>query len=254
MNTEPNLPKNEQELPAKTSESGDMAHEPMSDRDRIMAEREERRLRSQKMRKKAIPALTLILSVMIVIPVVLMLILQNIPTKDTNDDFVYPQYSFHKPYDGDIMTYEKYLRRDRRIRYYDNMNGNGLMETIDENTTDPNLLFIRDYLQIVIQGDVEGYNALFNDTYFKDHEPQADFAQQMLYDITVYFYSTEGFDNGERLYSYALEYKILENNGTFRRDIGSDMMRQQFIVLRTYPSGEIEIENLVLKKYVTNTD
>ena len=67
----------------------------------------------------------------------------------------------------------------------------------------------------------------------------------MLYNITVTFYSTEKQDDGSVLTSYKLEYMIYENNGTYRRDIGSDMSRPQLVTLRIEKDGTIAIEKLI---------
>lgn len=220
-----------------------------SDREKIMEEQEARRERSKKMRRKAIPILAGILAVMILLPTVLILILQGIQS----DEYEEPDFGthyFYKPYEGDILTYDVYLNLDRTVQYYDNYKGYGLMEYIDEKSTDPKLVFLYHYLQAVINGDAAHYRTLFSNAYYQTHEMQADFAQQMLYDMTVYLYSQESLGGGETRYTYALEYKIHKNNGTFRKDIGSDMSRHQFIVLHTYADDRVEIDDLVLKKYV----
>ena len=220
-----------------------------SDRERLIEEHEARRERSRKMRRRAIPILVGILAVMILLPIVLILALQGMQS-DEYEETDFGTHYFYKPYEGDILTYDVYLNLDRNVRYYDNYKGYGLMEYIDENSTDPKLAFLYHYLQTVINGDAEHYRTLFGNAYYQTHEIQPDFAQQMLYDITVYLYSQESLDGGETRYTYALEYKIHKNNGTFRKDIGSDMSRHQFIVLHTYADDRIKIEDLVLKKYV----
>ena len=227
---------------------------PLTDEQKLLREKEERRIRSAKMRKKFLPILAIILTVMIVIPTVLTLILQGLQKDDTSggvQDVIYPDYYFHKPYDGNILEYDAYLSLNRNVEFYDNIMGYGMMELITENSGDRRLKFIHQFLMTVINGDAEHYNTLFNENYYQNNAPQADFEQQMLYAMKVYFYSSEELGNGEHLYTYALDYKIRKNNGTYRRDILSDEIRTQFIVLHTYSDGSILIENLVLKKYAT---
>ena len=248
MTNDPNQTEKEEQIEAQ-DDAIDSKADVISDRDKLMEEQEARRQRSKKMRKKAIPILAGVLTVMIVLPVALILILQGIQS-DEYEEPDFGNYYFYEPYAGDIMNYDVYLNLDRDVHYYDNYNGYGLMEFIDEKSTDPKLLFLYQYLQTVISGDTAHYNTLFSDFYYQTHERQTDFAQQMLYDITVYLYSYEALDGGEARYTYALEYKIYKNNGTFRRDIGSDMSRHQFVVLHTYADGSMEIDDLVLKKYV----
>ena len=69
----------------------------------------------------------------------------------------------------------------------------------------------------------------------------------MLYDITVYLYSQESLDGGETRYTYALEYKIHKNNGTFRNDIGEDQ-KTQYIVI-TDREGTLKIDAISTSKY-----
>ena len=225
----------------------------LTDEQRLLREKEERRIRSAKMRKKILPILAIVLTVMIVIPTVLTFILQGLQKDnqiDGKQDIEYPDYYFHKPYDGNILESDAYLSLYRDVEFYDNIMGYGMMELITENTTDRRLKFIYQFLMTVINGDAAYYNTLFNDNYYQNNAPKSDFEQQMLYSMKVYFYSSEELGNGERLYTYALDYKIKKNNGTYRRDILSDEIRTQFIVLHTYSDGSILIENLVLKRYV----
>jgi hypothetical protein len=54
---------------------------------------------------------------------------------------------------------------------------------------------------------------------------------QMLYDMRIEPYATE-----DETPAYLLEYKIYRNNGTFRRDIGSNAARTLLVFL-TYEQG-----------------
>ena len=45
--------------------------------------------------------------------------------------------------------------------------------------------------------------------------------------------------------TYRVDYMIRKNNGTFRRDVGSDAIRPQYVVLLVSPDGsDIAIENV----------
>ena len=52
-------------------------------------------------------------------------------------------------------------------------------------------------------------------------------------------------ENGDKLVTYILEYMIYQNDGTFRRDVGSDAIRPQHVTLRVSPSGDMHIEKIV---------
>lgn len=157
-------------------------------------------------------------------------------------------YEFYPPYEGDIMENPDYLALNRMIDYCNDPLGYGLRQSItDENEEefDAAVLFLRDYLQTVIAGDAEAYNGFFNHTYFEDNEPRSAFYQQMLYNMVIYFESTEKQDGGDTLATYRLEYMIYQNNGSFRRDVGSDAILPRHVTLRIGVDGSISIERIL---------
>ena len=223
-----------------------------SDAELLSRQKEEARERSKRLRKKVIPILSCALVLLIGLPILLTVILQNLQ-KDINDTALSgddSDYFFYEPYDGDIMAYDVYLKLDREIGYYDNMKGYGMLDVVTPAHENANLRLIYRYLQSIIAGNAEEYNSLFHQDYFKTHSAQSEFAQQMLYDMRIYLYSSEEVGNSETLYSYCLDYRIYKNNGEFRRDIGSDMIRSVFLVLREDAAGNVSIENLVPKKVI----
>ena len=157
-------------------------------------------------------------------------------------------FDFYPVYSGDIFEYDDYMHLNRQISYCDDPAGYGTTTVVTEDTKEdfePPVLFLCDYIESIIMGDSHRYNQFFNRTYFKKVEPKTSFAQQMLYDIKITYYSTEEGKNGSKLISYRLEYMIFENNGTFRRDIGSDMSRPQIVTLRVEKDGSMAIEKLI---------
>ena len=73
-----------------------------------------------------------------------------------------------------------------------------------------------------------------------------DFTQQMIYESHIYYYSTEAQKDGSKLVTYRLEYKIYQNNGTYRRDVGSDSPKPEYLVLWVSPDeSDIKIERIV---------
>lgn len=161
-------------------------------------------------------------------------------------DFEYDDSYFYPTYQGDIMTYSDYLDLDRTVSYCADPSGQGMTTSIDETNEaefDASVLFLRDYINVVISGDEQAYNALFNETYYKKNKPQAPFTPQMIYRTKI-TYRTEETDGDDRLVAYWLEYMIFENDGTFRRDIASNASRRQNVVLRISADGSIRIEEL----------
>ena len=157
-------------------------------------------------------------------------------------------YEFYPPYDGDIMENPAYLELNRMIDYCNDPQGYGLRQSIteeNEDEFDASVLFLRDYLLTVIAGDAETYNTYFNNAFFEDNEPRSAFYQQMLYNMVIYFESTEKQDGGDTLMTYRLEYMIYRNNGSFRDDVGSDAILPRYVTLRITPDGTIKIERII---------
>lgn len=225
-----------------------------SDEDRIKREKEELRARSLRLRKRLIPILSISLAVLILVPLILVLVLENLQKDPSYEPVDYPEYNFDPVYDGNILEYDLYLGYNREVVYYDNLQGYGTPQILTEETAEPHFKLLYDYIQSIITGDERLYNSFFNETYFKSHDNQDPFEQQMLYDITIYHYSTENLEDGDTLNTYQVDYMILKNNGTFRRDIGSNMIRSQYLVVREEHDGTVSIEDLVTKRMAVKVD
>ncbi len=215
-------------------------------------EQKERMQKAIKMRKKTLRTVIVIAACLIVIPMVLILILNFFFSDEVEYELIpIPQYSpmyYGEPYDGDVLQYDKYLQHDRNVYYYDNPAGYGNCETVTSAHSDPRLGFLYQYIQYTIDGNTEQYNASFSPVYLQINGAKKAFAQQMLYDICLYYVSEEMSVNGDRIYCYQLDYKILENNGTFRNDILSDECRSVFLKLRVSQNGTVMIEDRYLKQ------
>lgn len=156
-------------------------------------------------------------------------------------------YEFDTVYDGDIHEYRPYLNLDRQIYYCADPAGYGLTQAVTKETREdfsPEVLFLCDWINTIINGDADAYNRFFNQSYFENVEPQKPFAQQMLYKISLTYHS-EQKEGNERLVTYTVEYMIRHNNGTYRQDIESDASRPQRVTLRVAEDGTMAIERLV---------
>lgn len=93
------------------------------------------------------------------------------------------------------------------------------------------VVFLVDMIYDIINGDHEAYNARFSDLYYKKHYRKDNFTMQKVYDVNITYVRSESIDDDSGNYTkslYVLEYKILKNNGTFRRDIGAGSKKQYF--------------------------
>ncbi len=194
------------------------------------------------MRKKLLIALGVTVGVVALL-MSLLLIIKACQEKD--NDFELDASYFYPTYQGDIFEYTDYLdKRPDVIFYCEDPEGLGRTTSIDADREDefaPEVLFLRDFIQIMMRADVDAYNNCFNEIYYKKHEKQDVFSQQMIYEAEIRFASLEEGNNGEKIATYYLFYKLYENDGSLRRDVGSDAVVPMRVVLRTTPTGEISI-------------
>lgn len=215
-------------------------------------EKKEQLQQALKMRKRTLLIVGIIVAGLIAIPL-LVILLVNLFFSDNEEyePISIPSYSsmyYCEPYDGNILEYDEYLKQDRQIYYYDNPAGYGSEETITASHADPKLQFLYRYFQYAITADTERYNELFTPTYLQKYGYKT-FAQQMIYDVKIYLCGTETDVNGNVIYEYQLDYKIMENNGTFRNDILNHETRSQYLKLLVDKNGTMAIDDIYFRQY-----
>lgn len=164
------------------------------------------------------------------------------------DDAGFGNYYFYPPYEGDIMQNQTYLQMNREFCYCADPTGMGVTYPLNEEELtklDPSVGFVCDYLRLVIAGDSVAYNALFTQEYLAENGSKDAFNPQMLHNITIYLYQELDNGDGSKTVTYKLDYMIYRNDGSFRRDIGSDSIRSQYLVLHCEKDGSIAIKDLV---------
>ncbi|MBO7273216.1 MAG: hypothetical protein J6V22_00015 [Clostridia bacterium] len=198
---------------------------------------------NKKMRKKLLIVLAIAVGVVAVL-VAILLIVQACQAKN-EEAFSLPDNYFYPTYSGDIFAYAEYLdKRPDVIMYCEDPDGLGRTTSIDAGREDefsPEVLYLRDFLEIMMHADIEAYNNCFNEIYYKNHKQQTAFSQQMIYEAEIRFMGAEEAANGERTATYYLLYKLYQNDGSLRRDVGSDAIVPMRVVLRITPEGEISI-------------
>ena len=203
---------------------------------------------SRKMRKKVFLIVLCALFALIILlcGVILIenLLFQSKPLPNQTPDEFYPTYQ------GNIMEYDAYLELNRQIDYCSEPSGYGVWESItDENREDfdAEVLFLYDYLQTVIAGDINAYNACFSELYFKSNDPKGYFSPQMIYNVKIRYISTEVLEREEKRMTYLLEYMIFQNDGSFHNDVGSDASMPRYVTLHVTKDEQILIEQIVTK-------
>lgn len=214
---------------------------------------------SKALKKKMLKAgIVLLAALAFIFCVVLLMDYINRPTSEIPDDL----YKFDPPYqtldEAKKMQYQSEynnLAEEKHIieyYHYGNPEKDGYREGItaeNRDRMDVGVLFLCDWLDTVKNGDADGYNSYFSEAYWEENKPEGVlkkdfFSPQMIYDINIAPIS-KTTDQGDQLYTYWVEYKILHNDGTFRRDIGSNMCRRQDITVRVRNDGTAIIEKLV---------
>lgn len=152
-------------------------------------------------------------------------------------------------YEYDIMEDQDYLQLNRRIYHCDERSG--LTEELtDKNITGygPAAVVLREAINAIIAGDADAYNELFSDNYYANHDPEAPFTMQRLYDIKLTKIN-ESVKSGEKgkytQYEYEVEYKIRLNDGTYRTDIGHDESKKQYFILSDSVTGDVLIDQIL---------
>ena len=156
-------------------------------------------------------------------------------------------------YEYDIMKDPDYLQLNRRIYYCDERSG--MTEELTDKTVTgygPAAVVLRDFINTIIAGDADAYNALFSSNYYANHDPEAPFTMQRLYDIKLTKIN-ESIVSGESgkytQYEFEVEYKIRLNDGTYRTDIGHDESKKQYFILSDSTSEDVLIDQILEFNY-----
>ena len=198
----------------------------------------------KKSRAKAVRITLFVLGGLVLLSVLALLLLHwLLPEKEAEtkkDLYFYPVS------DQNVFENSAYLAKDRQIYYCENPDGSGRTAVLSEDENfDAKVRFLEGYLNCLILGDETALRALCTENYLKRNEIP-DFTQQMLYDMHLYYYSTEVQQDGGQLVTYRLEYKFYQNNGTYRRDVGSDGSKPEYLVLWVSADGtNIKINDIV---------
>jgi hypothetical protein len=140
--------------------------------------------------------------------------------------------------DKNIFEDPKYLELDRIIRFETPSNGITVSIARDNLGEVPSeqrayVAVVCDFINNAIEGKHEELNAMFSDQYVDaGGELKLDFTMQQLYDIKITYIETSTSSEESisvTSYDYWLEYKIRQNNGTFRHDIESDCSKKEYI-------------------------
>lgn len=173
-------------------------------------------------------------------------VLYGEPQENYSSSYIF----YEADYDMNIYDDTVYMDLNRYINF-----SNGMISTALEKSEyaeqDEDVQFMIAYIQSIIAGDAEAYNACFSEQYYTQNQPLDRFTMQKLYNINLTRTETQTEGSGEdeyTLYGYVVEYMIRHNNGTFRRDLGSDSIRAQYLVISDR-EGTWKIDNVITYSY-----
>lgn len=213
----------------------------------------EKPVKKGKNRKKILLiVLTAVVGVLLVLAVLVAVLEKRVTDNDPAQDEI--DYAFY-PVDFEENIYEDpaYIEKTAGefIRYTDL--STNITTGLDRERAaeyDEEIRFFLNYLYAIIEGDADAYNAMFSRLYFESNAPKAAFTMQKVYDVLLCKseVSTVSDESGNYTkYVFTLEYKILCNNGSFRRDIGAGS-KLQYITL-TDREGALRIDSIVGVKF-----
>ena len=198
----------------------------------------------EKQKKNTRKILWILGGILLVFLVAIAALSQLIPKDEQKDEKI----KFYPVTDENIFENSQYVSQNRTVYYCDNSSGYEHVTPINEdNRTEysAEVIFAEAYLNTVILGDEISLRQMCAQSYLEKN-PIPDFTQQKLYDLCIYPHQTETLQDGSRLVTFKLMYKILENNGTYRRDVGSNGARPEYLVLHVSQDGtSIKIENIL---------
>lgn len=136
----------------------------------------------------------------------------------------------------ELLKDEVYASYDQTIAYCDSMTGItvGGIERSEFANYGKCVELLCNWIESIKAGDADAYNSFFSEKYFSSNTRQDEFSMQKLYGIVITTYSEEIIDeNGESYteYIYMVDYKIRNNNGSLRSDMGSNGTRTQYILI-----------------------
>ena len=202
-----------------------------------------------KFASKIIAASIILVSTLLLI-VVLGTVIANLTNKGADEEItVDPSNLAETKEEGfDIMEYDEYLNLNRVIMFSDK--NSGVAYSVDESNykgVGADVELVYELINAVISGDSNTYNSFIND----ESKHIDGFTQQQIYDVEISRQSEEFINNEGKIYTeyvVIVNYKIHENNGTFRKDIESDVSRPQYLVINN-STGEFKIMDIAYVRY-----
>ena len=208
---------------------------------------------TQKLKRRMIIVI-ICLAVFAVVAIPLISYLDNLEKQQSVEELESKKEStiiFYDPdWKLDIMTDPAYLALDRTVYYSDTQYGITVaLDQKNQKKYGPAVEVLNQMIQYIIAGNADGYNQLLSDNYLKNNDIEPPFTMQQLYDIQLSKVRETNVDGKYTQYEFVVKYRIRNNDGTFRTDMGSDESKKQYIILSDSTSSKVLIDQILGYKY-----
>lgn len=171
-----------------------------------------------------------------------------------NNDTTPIKYNFYPAdFEENIYEDEEYIELIENGFLYYTDESMGITLGIERETAinhGSDIQFMVEFVYTIINGEADKYNAYFSDIYYKSHDRHEPFTMQKLYDVNITklaeIQETDKKIGTYTRYEFSLTYRIYENNGTFRNDIGEGYKVQNISISKK--NGEMLIDSITSPK------
>lgn len=187
---------------------------------------------------------------------------------ESEDDYLYGSFRnyYEEDYEADIFSEEAYMSQNREIMFKTSDGQEISLSAVDEDLQSVGQKFFVRYFDIVTHGRYEEYPELFTKEYKEnpvgfEKYVERRFPQQRVYDIKVTAVAETADMSGEYTYNgvlcsygiYEVSFKILHNDGAFRRDLPENSERPVIFELVTILSGENAGKTMIKNMYTVQS-
>ena len=143
--------------------------------------------------------------------------------KEALDNSLFRSYSYPEAdYNFNIFDDEFYMNQSDRNIYVTEDGATTVIAEENYNTYSPAVQYMYNVINLIIAGNYVEYNKIFTDDYLKNagKDLRERFTMQELYKINIEVIDSQPSTKGDKINTdVKVDYKIRNNNGTFRNDL-----------------------------------
>ncbi len=190
------------------------------------------------------------------------------PVKQVQDYYLTKNFRNYFPvdFDADLTKDAEYMALNRQVMYTDPSGYTMSISDIPQTNKHEGHLFFERYFDIAISGRYEEYPSLFTQSYTDnpigfENNPQREFPPQRIYNISVSelirtFNDTKSYTYEKQPCEYGIydvTFRLMKNDGLFRRDLAEDSVRTVRFELVTLNAGTDSETTLIKNLYTLDS-